>query len=142
MRTRKRKDDDRRKVGPEPSVCANFDVGTLCNRNMNSMRSPLGVHTRSDRQTGAGCEREMGRRKIRAGLRIQREPGILAAEATQAAAVHGLDRLQAPTRRDARHWRLIDLRSELAGGQAGAVCREKRIRRESGARGKDRARTY
>ncbi len=68
---REREDDDRRNVGPEPGIRADLDVGTLCDRNMNAMRSPFGIDPGTDRQARAGRERQMRRRKIRTGIAIE-----------------------------------------------------------------------
>jgi len=54
----------------------------------------LGVDAGTDRETGAGGQREMRGREVRARARIDREAGMAGRESPEAVAIEALDRLQ------------------------------------------------
>lgn len=118
MRTGKREDDDGREIRSEPSIRADLDMGPLRNRDVDPMRTSLGIDTLTDREARTRRKRKMRRGEVGAGFLGQRQAGIQAAKPTQAQSIHGLNRLQAPSGRDASH-RGFDLARREACARGG-----------------------
>jgi len=112
MRTGKRKYDDGRKIRSKPGIRADLDMGPLGNRDVNPMRTSLGIDTLTDREARTRRERKMRRSEVGAGLLGQGQAGIATAKPTQAQSIHGLNRLQPPSRRNACHRRFERARRE------------------------------